>query len=153
MRATPPLALLLGLALFGGPLTGCDGNGPACSSNTDTFSTEDVTPAGTTLGPAISTGDCVSVTYEGRLNGTGELFDEGGFSFIYASNASLIPGFILGMSEQQVNETRRVVIPPDLGYGEQSLDGRNGNAGIPSCSTLRFDITVTEINQDPRLCR
>lgn len=155
MRATSPLALLLGLTLLvgGAPaLTGCDANGEVCAENTDEFSTEDITPDGTALGPAIQVGQCVTVAYVGRLNATGELFDEGSFPFTYSSSASLIRGFVLGMSGQQVNETRRVVIPPSLGYGDQALDGRNGNAGIPSCSTLQFDITVTAINADPRVC-
>lgn len=150
------LVLVLGfpLVLGGAPaLSGCDsGPGIICEANTDQFAFEDVTPEGTERGDTITVGSCVAVEYVGTLAEGGEVFDEGGFDFYYVSNSGLISGFILGMQNQRVGETRRVTVPPTLGYGETALEGRGDNAGIPSCSTLMFDITLTQIYADPRRC-
>ena len=147
-------ALGLTLVLGGAPaLSGCDsGSGSICESNTDQFAFEDITPDGADLGETIAVGNCVAVEYVGTLAEGGEMFDEGGFDFYYVQNGGLISGFILGMQGQRVGETRRVTIPPTLGYGETALEGRGDNAGIPSCSTLTFEITLTRIYADPRRC-
>lgn len=148
--------LLAALFLSGTPvLSGCDSTEEEveCSADGPAFDTEDITPEGTELGDTIQVGDCVSVRYAGRLAGDAETFDEGTLSFFFSANAGLIPGFILGMSEQRVDQVRRVTIPPNLGYGVSEIDrDRDGDPEIPSCSTLEFDITLVAINQDTRVC-
>ena len=69
---------------------------------------------------------------------------------------------MLGVNGQQVGQTRRVTVPPSFGYRTEernarmgTVDGEEGGepyVGIPSCSTLEFDITLKRIEQDTRLC-
>lgn len=153
-----PFLALLALGSGAPALSGCDSGGEECSS-TDTFSTEDITPEGAELGAAIAIGQCVEVDYVGRLADGSGTFDEGTLRRVYAPNNGLIPGFVLGMAGQQIGETRRVVIPPDLAYGPTPRNARSGTdsdgnayVGIPACSTLEFDITVTNTFQDTRQC-
>jgi len=149
-----PLAGLLLIAGSGAPmLAGCDSGGEVCTS-TDTFTTEDITPEGTDLGASIAIGQCVQVAYIGRFADGSGTFDEGSLSFVYSTQAGLIPGFVLGMAGQRVRQTRRVQVPPDLGYGSVDIDRDNdGTPEIPACSTLEFDITVTAVFQDNRQCQ
>lgn len=154
---SPALLGLMVLVVSGAPaLTGCDSGGlqspNACESD-DVFAREDLTPEGTELGRTIAVGSCVAVDYVGRLADGSGTFDEGTLTFVYSSNAPYLYGFLLGMSGMKVGESRRVTIPPSLGYGNQARDPRGeGYVGIPSCSTLEFDITLTAIYQDARLC-
>ncbi len=147
MRVLGPLStLLLPLILLSGApaLSGCDSTttGTQCTE-TIPFSTEDLTPEGTELGAAVEANACVSISYIGRLEDGSGVFDEGTLNVVFTNQQSedfftagnLIPGFVLGLAGQQVNETRRVVIPPSLGYGTRAIEGRNGGVGIPSCST------------------
>lgn len=158
------MRLLLLPALLGTlVLAGCDSTEPASCTTTDTFSTEDLTPEGTELGDTIGANDCVTVEYVGRLADGSGTFDEGTLRFVltnqqsntYVTAANFIQGFVLGTAAQRIGQTRRVVIPPSLGYGTQAVpdrDGEGGRVGIPSCSTLEFDIKVTAIDEDLRVC-
>ena len=163
MRVFSPLLLLL-LLLPGAPvLSGCDSGVAGCTS-TDQFATEDITPEGTPpLGETAVAGSCVVVDYVGRLADGSGTFDEGtGLTFPVTSNSGTIAGFVLGVRDQQVGQTRRVTIPPNLAYGTRIQTAKPGTVGgveggepyaaIPSCSTLEFDITLVRINQDARLC-
>ena len=165
MRVLGPLSTLLlsALLLTGAPaLSGCDSSdtGAGCADGAG-FSFEDVSPEGTELGDPVATNACVSLRYVGRVLDGAEPFDEGSLNFIFTNRSSsdfytagsLIPGFVLGMAAQQVGETRRVVIPPSLGYGADAREDADGNVAIPACSTLEFEITVTAINRDTRICR
>ena len=156
---------LFSFALLGAlALAGCDNTQPESCPTTDTFSTEDLTPEGTELGDTIATNDCVTVDYVGRLADGSGTFDEGTLRFVltnqqsnvYLTAGSLITGFVLGTAAQQVGQTRRIVIPPSLGYRDRAIpdpDGEEGaRVGIPACSTLEFDITVTAIDEDLRVC-
>ncbi len=150
MRAFRLLLVLLAL-----PVAGCDGNA-GCSfetcNSTDTFGTEDVTPANTQLGATLQANDCFSVEYIGRLADGSGTFDEGSFSTFFNSSSNLVPGFLAGLADQRVGQTRLITVPPGLGYGACPLDGREGYVGIPGCSTLEFEVTLTAINQDTRIC-
>ncbi len=162
MRVFGPLVLLL-LLLPGAPvLAGCDSQGGRCTS-ADQFETEDITPEGTTLGETAAAGTCVDVRYVGRLADGSGTFDEGEIKKMFLDRrAGTIPGFYIGVTNQRGNQTRRVTVPPDLGYGTGSkpanpgtvggVEGGEPYVGIPSCSTLEFDITVTKVHQDPRVC-
>lgn len=151
MRALGLLAVLLVL-----PVAGCDGTSDCTTetcTTTDTFGTEDVTPDGTTLGATLEINDCFSVDYVGRLADGSGTFDEGSLSRFYNGAAGLIPGFLLGLGDQRVGQTRRITIPPGLGYGACPLTGRGDPyVGIPACSTIEFDVTLTAIHQDNRVC-
>ena len=92
-------------------------------------------------GPAVKTGDHVVVKYVGKLmDGTkfDASADHGDGSFPYVQGVtSLIPGWTEGTSTMKVGGKRKLIIPPQLGYGQQAM----GDA-IPANSTLIFEIEV-----------
>lgn len=82
----------------------------------------------------------VRVTYEGFLaNGT--KFGEGPLRFALGTR-SVIAGFELGLIGALEFGTRKMVIPPALGYG----DADQGT--IPAGSVLVFVVTVDEVYDD-----
>jgi FKBP-type peptidyl-prolyl cis-trans isomerase len=89
------------------------------------------------------TSDTVIVTYVGYLK-DGTQFDQA--SGYRVPLASVVPGFldgILGMSE---GGERKIVVPSDLGYGNQTIRNSDLSIKIPRQSTLIFDITVTHVH-------
>ncbi|MEM0963908.1 MAG: FKBP-type peptidyl-prolyl cis-trans isomerase [Bacteroidota bacterium] len=161
----PLLALLFPLALLSGTpaLVGCDSGEETCANAETEIDLADITPDGTTLGDTSEPGDCITVNYVGRLADGSGTFDEGTLNILltpqassrYRTAAGLIRGFVLGLEDMQVRESRRVTIPPLLGYNLSEIEDRNPDddrVGIPSCSTLEFDITLTAINRDIRTC-
>jgi FKBP-type peptidyl-prolyl cis-trans isomerase len=87
-------------------------------------------------------GDRVLVHYDGTLT-DGTLFDSSrkrGAPFeVVLGKGHLIPGFERGVLGMRAGGRRRVVIPPELGYGAQ----RSG--AIPPSSVLVFEIELLEI--------
>ncbi len=53
---------------------------------------------------------------------------------------SVIDGFLLGMEGMAIGETRRIVIPSDLGYGHL------GNWAVPPNSVLVYRVTLLDLN-------
>ena len=151
MRALFGSAAALGLAaLLLAPaaplLAGCDSNASRLCESDDTYEVVDLTPDGTQVGEPVQAGQCVSVRYEGRLAADGSVFDSGTFAFV-AGSGQAIAGFSQGVlvdddqgeGAQRVGETRKMTIPPHLGYGPVE------RGGIPSCSTLEFEVRVLDI--------
>lgn len=96
------------------------------------------------LGTGTTAGSCtyVAVHYEGFLV-NGLKFDSSRdlgqpYRFELASN-TLITGFEQGILGMRVGGTRRLIIPPNLGYG---ADGRGP---IPPNATLIFDVELLEV--------
>jgi FKBP-type peptidyl-prolyl cis-trans isomerase len=94
-------------------------------------------------GPAVQQGDHVSVKYVGKLL-DGTTFDasanhpEMGPTFDYVQGVtSLIAGWTEGTSTMKVGGKRKLIIPPQLGYGMQGA----GDA-IPPNATLIFEIEL-----------
>ena len=94
-------------------------------------------------GPAVKTGDHVSVTYVGKLL-DGTKFDASadhpdmGPTFDYVQGVtSLIAGWTEGTSTMKVGGKRKLIIPPQLGYGMQGA----GDA-VPPNATLIFEIEM-----------
>jgi FKBP-type peptidyl-prolyl cis-trans isomerase len=54
--------------------------------------------------------------------------------------ANVIMGWNQGLIGLKVGGTRRLIIPPSLGYGNQA------RGSIPANSTLIFDVTVVSIS-------
>jgi FKBP-type peptidyl-prolyl cis-trans isomerase len=97
-------------------------------------------------GDAVKTGDHVSVTYVGKLL-DGTKFDasadhpEMGPTFDYVQGVtSLIAGWTEGTSTMKVGGKRKLIIPPQLGYGMQGA----GDA-VPPNATLIFEIELVAI--------
>ncbi|HNB51177.1 MAG TPA: FKBP-type peptidyl-prolyl cis-trans isomerase [Anaerolineales bacterium] len=93
-------------------------------------------------GPAAKDGDTVSVHYTGWLE-DGTKFDSSvdrGEPFPFTLGAGgVIPGWEEGVAGMQVGGKRRLIIPPDLGYGPQDY------GPIPGNSTLIFEVELLEI--------
>ena len=81
--------------------------------------TEQQRPSPRTQGQTVANGDLVRVHYVGRLEDN-SVFDstEGREPLSFeAGSGDVIRGFDEGVMGMQVGETRRVVIPPEEGYG------------------------------------
>jgi FKBP-type peptidyl-prolyl cis-trans isomerase FkpA len=101
-------------------------------------------------GDAITPGKIAVVQYTGWLyeaaapDNKGKQFDSsrtGGAPFRFPLGAGqVIKGWDQGVAGMQVGESRRLIIPPDLAYGD------NGAGGvIPPGATLVFDIDLIGI--------
>ncbi len=99
-------------------------------------------------GAAAATGDVVVVHYSGWLyekgkpDSKGSLFDSslGGTPFTFVLGADeVIPGFEQGVLGLKAGGSRRVTVPPDLGYGA------SGSGSIPPNATLIFEVQLVEV--------
>lgn len=94
-------------------------------------------------GDPVSDGDTLAVHYTGRLL-DGSKFDSSrdrGQPFRYQVPGRLIEGWLRGTDDIREGAQRRLIIPPELGYGERA------NARIPANSTLVFDIECLAIER------
>jgi peptidylprolyl isomerase len=94
-------------------------------------------------GDPVADGDFLAVHYTGRL-ANGSKFDSSrdrGEPFRYRVPGRLIEGWVRGTAELRKGAQRRLIIPPELGYGAQA------NARIPANSTLVFDIECVFIER------
>ena len=95
-------------------------------------------------GAVAETGTRVSVHYEGRLE-DGEVFDASrprGQPFAFTIGAGqVIRGWEEGVAGMKIGETRRLTIPPELGYGPAGAGGV-----IPPNATLIFEIELLDVS-------
>ena len=96
-------------------------------------------------GTAATTGSAVSVQYTGWLASNGQKFDSsydhGGQPFtLTIGQHQVIPGWEEGLVGMKPGGTRRLLIPPALGYGAQG-----SGSTIPPNSTLIFDVTMVSV--------
>lgn len=99
-------------------------------------------------GTTATSGHNVSVNYTGWLydatkpDNKGVQFDtsagRGVYTFLLGANR-VIPGWDQGIVGMQVGGTRRLIIPPSLGYGADPT------GPIPGNSTLVFDVTLVAV--------
>eukprot|EP00560_Eucampia_antarctica_P006096 CAMPEP_0197823924 /NCGR_PEP_ID=MMETSP1437-20131217/1240_1 /TAXON_ID=49252 ORGANISM="Eucampia antarctica, Strain CCMP1452" /NCGR_SAMPLE_ID=MMETSP1437 /ASSEMBLY_ACC=CAM_ASM_001096 /LENGTH=189 /DNA_ID=CAMNT_0043423337 /DNA_START=109 /DNA_END=675 /DNA_ORIENTATION=+ len=59
----------------------------------------------------------------------------------------VVKGWDLALLDMKEGESRRLIIPSDLGYGDQGAGGSIG--GIPGSATLYFQVTLTELGKFP----
>jgi len=94
-------------------------------------------------GEEVVLGTTVVVTYTGWLT-DGTQFDSGTlpfptFPFLTGDNRVVL-GFAEGVLGMLAGGTRRIIIPPHLGYGSQA------RGSIPAGSILVFDTTVDSVS-------
>lgn len=94
-------------------------------------------------GSAVKAGDTISIHYTGMLT-NGQKFDsslDSGKPFeVQIGVGKVIKGWDEGVIGMKVGGQRRLIIPPDLGYGAQGA----GNV-IPPNATLVFDLELLSI--------
>lgn len=143
--AVAGLALLVVLtaACAKDPADGGPGGQPGCDTSERTTDTglviQDVSCGD---GEEAVAGKLVTVHYTGTLE-DGTKFDSSRdrdqpFPFELGSGG-VIPGWEQGVPGMKVGGVRKLVIPPELGYGDQAA------GSIPPNSTLNFEIELLEV--------
>ena len=100
----------------------------------------------TGTGETPETGKLVSVHYTGWLSdGTkfASSLDRGTPFEFPLGEGRVIPGWDEGLATMKVGGIRRLIIPPELAYGEA------GRPGIPPNAELTFDVELLEIKEVP----
>lgn len=135
---------LLPLILAAATLTAaCSGDDTPTSPSANVPFTRTDLRVGT--GTEATAGRTVTVNYEGWLwsaTGTdnkGARFDGGQYAFVLGTG-NAIAGWHQGLTGMRVGGQRRLIIPPELGYGPQ---GRPPT--IPGNSTLVFDVELVSV--------
>lgn len=134
-------ALVLLLSATTAACGGGNNDTPTSPSANVPFGTVDIT-VGT--GAEATTGRLATVAYAGWLydasaaQNKGRQFDSSVFTFTIGTG--VIQGFSRGVTGMRVGGQRRVVIPPDLGYGSAGAP-----PSIPGNATLVFDIELRAI--------
>jgi FKBP-type peptidyl-prolyl cis-trans isomerase len=94
-------------------------------------------------GPAVKSGDLVTVHYVGTLPGDKE-FDSSrrrGTPFTIPVGAGrVIRGWDIGLIGMRAGGVRRLVIPPEEAYGEKGVPPM-----IPPHATLRFEVELLHV--------
>lgn len=139
------LALLLATLAACGPAAGSDVEGGAEEGGKEmtTASGLQYTEIEAGDGPAPQAGDVVSVHYRGTLeDGTqfDSSYDRGEPIQFALGQGMVIPGWDEGIGLMKVGGKARLVIPPDLAYGDQGA----GDV-IPPGATLTFEVELVDI--------
>lgn len=61
----------------------------------------------------------------------------------------VVKGWDLALLDMKEGESRRLIVPSDLGYGDNGAGGAVG--GIPARSTLYFEMALTELGKYPTI--
>jgi FKBP-type peptidyl-prolyl cis-trans isomerase/protein-disulfide isomerase len=97
-------------------------------------------------GEGAKQGDVVAVHYIGHL-ADGTAFDSshgrGDELMVTLGGNQVIPGFDLGLEGVRAGMLRKIVIPPELGYGKEQ------RGPIPAGSTLTFYVQIMSITPAP----
>jgi FKBP-type peptidyl-prolyl cis-trans isomerase FkpA len=80
--------------------------------------------------------------------GKGEQFDSSadrGEPFVFQlGKQRVIMGWEAGLLGMRAGGKRRLVVPPQLGFGDKGAGGRNGAKAIPPNSTLVFEVELID---------
>lgn len=97
-------------------------------------------------GAEAGTGDSLTVHYVGVAWSTGQEFDSSwsrSQPFRFELGGDVIEGWNQGLAGMRVGERRRLVIPPELAYGEQGA----GGGVIGPNETLVFVVDLLDISR------
>lgn len=86
----------------------------------------------------------IRARYSCRVRG-GKVFDSTGADAVQYELSTMIRGWQEGLPGMQVGGTRRLIVPPELGYGERVLRNGEGTIVAPANSTLEYVIDLVEI--------
>lgn len=144
--------VFMGYVFFGGEITSFFNKGfvnndelasVAGSNPTNGVNIEDIVVGN---GQEIKAGQLVSVNYVLALSDGTVVQDSRSFGqpfqFVLGVD-SLIPGWEMGLQGMKVGGVRRVIIPPELAYGNVQVDV------IPPNSTLVFTIELVDSTEVP----
>jgi FKBP-type peptidyl-prolyl cis-trans isomerase len=98
-------------------------------------------------GPSPKMGNFVTVYYTGKLT-NGKTFDSTIASMPYTFQLGVdkaIKGWEEGLLSMKVGGKRRLIIPPQLAYGEEGIPSKTGDVGIPPNSTLIFEVELLAV--------
>ncbi len=141
--------LVLGLMALALAFTGCKGDqkenktpeGAVAVITTSGLSIQDLTVGS---GAVAELGNMVYVHYTGWLQ-DGKKFDSSldrGEPFSFKLGAGrVIKGWDEGVAGMKIGGKRKLIIPPDLGYGDREV----GNGLIPPNSTLVFEVELIDV--------
>jgi FKBP-type peptidyl-prolyl cis-trans isomerase FkpA len=136
----PILLIMIMLAAVG-----CGSANPTVPSTSVGVYTQTDLVVGT--GATAVVGSIVTVNYTGwlydtgRPNGKGTQFDSGTIPAFVLGSGNLIQGFQQGIVGMKVGGQRRLILPPELAYGNNSP-----SSTIPANATLVFEITLTSVS-------
>jgi FK506-binding nuclear protein len=94
-------------------------------------------------GPRAKPGRNVTVRYIGKLASNGKVFDANtdGTPFDFKlGQGSVIKGWDFGINGMYVGGTRKIIIPPSMGYG-----AKGSSPKIPPNATLEFEIKLLHV--------
>jgi len=140
MKQLCVLVALLLVASCGG-----DDSGPNFSPTTSAPYSQTDLVVGT--GAVATPGAQVTVAYTGwlhdssRADAKGAQFDSNSSFTFRLGTGAVIRGWDQGVAGMRVGGQRRLVIPPELAYGNQSPPG----SIIPPNATLVFDVTLNNV--------
>ena len=143
------MKFLASFVLLAALSAGCGGDGGQTPTSPTPAPTINVPFSATDLrlgtGTEATTGRNVSVRYTLWVYSTtaadnkGNQIEAGPYNFVLAQGGA-IPGFIMGVTGMRVGGLRRVVVPPNLGYGNNPPDNR-----IRPNETLLFEIELLSV--------
>ncbi len=137
MLALAATLLLAACSAVGGAASGATGKGGAMQNTPSGLQYEDLAVGN---GPSPQPGQVVSVHYTGWLD-DGKKFDSSldhGRPFEFPlGQGRVIKGWDEGVATMKVGGKRRLVIPPELGYGAQGYP-----PVIPASARLTFEVEL-----------
>jgi FKBP-type peptidyl-prolyl cis-trans isomerase len=138
------------LALLASGCGGEDGNNlpttPTAPAANVPFSTTDIrvgTGATATAGRPVNVRYTLWIYSASGTDNKGAQVQTGTFSFTVGSG--VIQGFSQGVTGMQVGGLRRVVVPPNLGYGNNPPPANPGEPQIRANETLVFEIELLAV--------
>jgi FKBP-type peptidyl-prolyl cis-trans isomerase len=95
-------------------------------------------------GPELKPGQAAQFTYVGKLLDGGTIFDDhtqrSGRPEIFTIGSGVIGGWQEALPGMKAGETRKLIIPPELGYGPKGKPPE-----IPPNATLLFEVELVKI--------